>query len=238
MSSRKVLVALAGVFLLTLISCGPSEEEVKAAALAEEWAALQVKQSDLMELRGEAAEALVSERQGLESQVNDAADAFAERLVTFINEYAGFEGEEPLPEVKAAIGLKSIEDIELAREYVAKGGDYAKAIDILRGALIADPGNAALEAELRAAEGLRFMSEERFSAVEKGMTEDEVRALLGQVKPQNVRDYKEQNAVAWFFPKEGGAAAAVFFREKDGQLKVDSLQFDAVATASDRAAEG
>jgi tetratricopeptide (TPR) repeat protein len=176
--------------------------------------------------------------QELQTKVDEGTDRFLERLVTFINENAGFQGEEPPPEVAEAIRTKSAEDLLLAREYIERGGDYAKAIDILESAEVVDPGNPDLEAALAEAQRLRYMDQERFSRIEKGMTESDVRRELGQVKFQNVRKYDGGKVIAWFYPKEGGAAAAIFFRERDGQLKVYDTNFDAVESAAERAAEG
>jgi tetratricopeptide (TPR) repeat protein len=179
-----------------------------------------------------------AEEQQLQAKVDETTDRFLERLVTFINENAGFQGEEPAPEVAEAIRTKTSEDVLLAREYIERGGDYAKAIDILQSAKVVDPNNQELEAALADAQRFRYMDEERFSRIEKGMTENDVRRELGQVKHQNVRKYEDGKVIAWFYPKEGGAAAAVFFRAKDGQLKVYDTNFEAVESAAERAAGG
>lgn len=271
------------VLVLSLAwACGPSEEEITAAARVEEWAALQADHQDLStkrdELRalrekitagpealaealeetiaepsegspeeGDSAESsltpeeafaqLEEEAAEVERGVNQAADAFGQRLVDFINEFAGYEGDEPYPEVKAALRMKSGEDVVLAREYIEKGGDYGKAVDIMESALAVDPENEELARELEEVKALRYMDEERFSKVEKGMNESEVREVLGQVKHQNVREYEDRDVVAWFYPREGGAAAAVFFRERKGQLRVYDMNFEAVKTAAERAME-
>jgi hypothetical protein len=189
--------------------------------------------------RAETAQSAEAQQEGdLQAKVDEATDRFLERLVTFINEHAGFQGEEPPEEVAAAIRMKTEEDMLLAREYIERGGDYAKAIDILQSAKVVDPGNQELQTALDEAESNRYMSEERFSRIEKGMTEQEVHGELGQVKHQNVRKYDDGKVVAWFYPKEGGAAAAVFFRERDGRLKVYDTNFEAVKSAAERAAEG
>jgi hypothetical protein len=76
------------------------------------------------------------------------------------------------------------------------------------------------------------MDQERFARVEKGMTEDDVRAELGQVKQQNVRE--ETGQVVWLYPRENGAAAAVFFRAgREGVLAVDDTNFEAVPSPTD-----
>jgi tetratricopeptide (TPR) repeat protein len=259
--ARTLLVGAAMVVALVMTACGPSEEEVQASARAEEWTALQAEHESVLALRadvqaaqeaaaaaaaeaeadadaaedeGEEAEAAPSPVADLEGQLNAKLDAYSERLVSFINEYAGFEGEDPFPEVKEALRLKSYEDIVLAQEYIDRGGDYAKAVEIMQSALAVDPDNQDLSAKLAEAERLRYMDEERFSQVKKGMLEDEVRAALGQVKHQNVRKYDDRNVTAWFYPREGGAAAAVFYRPDKGVLKVYDMNFDAVKSAAER----
>ena len=137
--------------------------------------------------------------------------------------------------MKAAIEAKSAEDLLLAREHIEGAGDYVKAIDILAAARVIDPDNPELAAAQAEAERMRFVDAESFGRVEKGMTEDEVRAELGQVKPQNVRPSPD-GQVAWLYPREGGAAAAVFFhRGADGSLEVYDTNFEAVPSGAERA---
>lgn len=163
----------------------------------------------------------------LETEVNDLADDFYQHLVEFINANPPVAGETPPERVQQAIRMKSDEDIRIARGWIEQGGDYRRAIDILSGALQADPGNEALEAELAEAESMRFVTEERFAQIEDGMTRDEVRAVLGQVNLRNIRDYPEKDAVAWFYPRdERGSAAAVWFRERQGEYVVYESDFN------------
>jgi hypothetical protein len=222
-------------------ACGGGDHGA-AAARASEWAAIERERGALVELRAELAaarEQRTPQAQELEAKVGTTTDRFLERLVAFINQHAGAGkgngGAEAAPELEQAIRLKSAEDLLLAREYIERGGDYAKAIDILAAARVVDPGNPELEAAQAEAARLRYMDEERFGRIEKGMTEDQVRAELGQVQPQNVRRPAD-GQVIWLYPKEGGAAAAVFFRAgRDGALEVDDINFEAVPSAAERA---
>jgi hypothetical protein len=175
--------------------------------------------------------ALGTRIQQLESQVIAQTDDFGAALVGFINENAPDVGQ-PMTEVQqAAITMKSGEDILLARTYIDEGGDYARAIRIYEDALLADPSNANLQAALASAQELRQMTPERFAAVAKGMTQDEVRGAIGQVYHRNIREYPDREVVAWFYPTgEGGAAAGVFFRKErrsDGFI-VYQTNFEAV----------
>ena len=166
----------------------------------------------------------------LEEEVAAATDEFTLRLVTFLNDDPMIEGEPPTERQVAALRLKSDEDIILAKEWIEKGGDYKRAIDIYATALVYDPDNADLQAAMTEAEINRWMSEERFAVVGKGMLEAEVRMLLGQANLHNVRKYDDKNVVAWFYPTaEGGAAAAVWFQpDDDGALRVYQIKFQAV----------
>jgi hypothetical protein len=240
-SSTSVLVGTVVFAGLLALSCGGDGSEA-AAARAAQWEAIEREHSALEGLRSQLAAA--RERDSpfapqLEPMIGDATDEFLAHLVAFINQHAGRgegnAGKAP-SEVEAAIRMKSAEDLLLAREYIDRGGDYAKAIDILSGALDVDPGNSQLEAAREEAERLRYMDAERFGRIEKGMTEQEVRAELGQVQQQNVRQ-SEAGQVVWLYPREGGAAAAVFFRAGPaGALEVEDTNFDAVPPAAARAA--
>ena len=164
-------------------------------------------------------------------------EAFTGQLAGFINSQEIYEGE-PLTEIqRAAFDMKDDEDILVAKEYIEKAGNYQKAIDIYTTALLADPTSEKLMAAKAEAEAMRYMTEERFAAAKKGMTRDEVRALLGTPKPTNVREF-EKGVIGWFYPKEEPrTAAGVYFREKKGVYVVYSADFDAIKADSDEEVE-
>ena len=139
-----------------------------------------------------------------------------------------YEGE-PLTEVqRAAFDMKGDEDILIAQEYIDAAGDYQRAIDIYIQSLAFDPDNEKIQAAKAEAETLRYMTEERFGAVDKGMTEAEVQAALGTPMRMNVREF-EEGLLGWFYPKEApNTAAGVFFQEKDGAMEVYKVDFNAV----------
>lgn len=179
----------------------------------------------------------------LEEEIAADTDTFTQRLVAFLNADPMIEGEPPTQRQIDALRIKSSEDMILAKEWIDKGGDYKRAIDIYNTALVYDPDNPELQAALAAAESNRWMSEEKFAAVQNGMGEAQVRSLLGQANLHNVRTYEDKNVVAWFYPTaEDGAAAAVWFRpDKSGALKVYQAKFEAVdpkKMAEEAAAEG
>jgi tetratricopeptide (TPR) repeat protein len=167
----------------------------------------------------------------LDDEVAQLSDEFTSQLVEFINADPPIAGQ-PLNETQlAAIRIKSDEDILVAREYIDKGGDYRRAIDIFTNALQADPDNETLQQELETAERMRYMDEERFAQAKKGMTQDEVKQLLGTVYHRNVRNYPEQNVVAWFYPREDSGASAIWFRKgRDEVYRSYKLDFQSVTS--------
>lgn len=196
------------------------ETEIAAEGISEELGAEVAEEADLD-----------SRISALEEEVETLSEEFNTRLVAFINADPMIEGEPPTERQIAALRMKSDEDILLAREWIDKGGDYKRAIEIFNTALMFDPENEKLQAALAEAEAERYMTEERFSEVAKGMTEGEVRALLGQVNPYNVREYPDKNVMAWFYPTaEDGSAAAVWFQpdKKSGVLEVYQTKFMAI----------
>ncbi|MEM9290395.1 MAG: hypothetical protein AAGD01_01795 [Acidobacteriota bacterium] len=165
----------------------------------------------------------------LASEVEDETQEVVKRIVEFINSDPPTRGE-PLSDLqKQAADLKIQEDILVAREWIEKGGDYKRAINILEQALPLDSENESLKQELASAQEWRFVTEERFGGVEKGQTEAEVRKVLGPVNLRNVKEYPERNVTLWLYPKdEAGNAAGVYFRPQRGELKVYQTNFSAV----------
>lgn len=236
------------------------EEQLAAAradglkALEDAKAALDAKRQELAQLRQELADledAAESAEEAAEGEEVDAearaaelessiaqlqeetaaeADELTSAIVEFINQDPPIEGE-PLSETQqAAIRLKSAEDMLVAREHIQKGGDYRRAIDIYQQALLVDPENEDLQAALEEAEANRYMTEERFAQVRKGMSESDVRETLGTPFYRNIREYPDRGVIAWFYAtNEDGAAAAVWFRGEEGEREVYQTKFDAVS---------
>jgi hypothetical protein len=167
-----------------------------------------------------------------QEEVYALTDEFAKSLIEFINSQGLVEGVELTGIQRAAFDLKGEEDILIAQEYIERGGDYQRAIDIYSTSLLGDPENEKLKEALDLAEKLRFMTEERFSVVKKGMSKDEVRELLGTPKASNVREF-DKGVLGWFYPQEpseerGRPAAGVYFQEEKDEYKVYRADFNAI----------
>jgi len=244
MTRKRILLALAPLVLVCLPACQSEQKEAQAkqAARQTEWSWLQTSQTELLKLRQDvrAAKAALASAtddgkaaaqanlEGIEQQAAALAEEFNRRLVEYINADPILRGEAPNPSQLASLRMKSDEDIAVAQEYVDLGGDYRRAVEILETAQGVDPDNPRLEAELEKHKAMRFATKERFDQVKRGMTQEEVRAILGQVNLRNVRDYPERKVVAWFYPKEGGGAGAVFFETKDERFVVYKVDFEAL----------
>lgn len=227
-----ILTGLAGTF-----GCGPSGETEGGAETAgavspaadAEWSWLQETKKELDRRRtaiagnsGSAAPKLVRETEALTLEFN-------RRLVELINADPPVQGEPASERQKAAIRMKSDEEIVLARQFIEQGGDYQRAIDIYKEALAVDPGNPRLREELARAQARRYMTRETFGQVQEGMEQEEVRRLLGRPNLHNVRDYPDRGVVGWFYPKDAsGAAAAVWFHKESGRTTVYLLDFNAL----------
>lgn len=183
---------------------------------------------------GEAGEApptleeLEAQAQAMQEEVSNLGQTFGERLAQFINDQGMSFDSERTPVQQQAFNLKAQEDILVAQEYIDKGGEYQKAIGIYESSLVYDPNSGLLlEAKARAEE-LQYMTEERFAQVKKGMTQKEVRDLLGTPKASNIREYEDRGVIGWYYPKPNHEAAAIFFQENKGELEAYKLDFEAV----------
>jgi hypothetical protein len=230
-----VYLLLAALALAGPAGCGPSDEEKAAAqqsaAVDAEWAWLQAAKRELDQKR-----ALPEAGDGpLRRDVERQSAELNRRLVELINANPPVEGEPLSERQKAALRLKSDEDILLAQDHIARGGDYQRAIEIYEAALLVDPDHPRLKAELQKAKASRYMTRELFAQVKEGMRQEEVRGLLGQPNLHNVREYPDRNVVAWFYAKDtSGAAAGVWFEKKGDAYTVYKLDFEAVAPSPER----
>lgn len=256
MRNRGWSIWVAASLLILLIgwtgcASGPTEEEQAAEQATEDWSwleenkdALDAKRAELAAVQDRisgAVEALEGDEttpEDLQAQADTVSgeiqtlnETFTTRLFQYINDQGIAVGEELTPEQLNAIRMKSSEDLLVANEYIEKGGDYQRAIDIYTQAMVLDPDNEELKASLAKAETEQYMSEERFAQVNKKMTKDDVRAVLGQVNHRNKREYPERGTEGWFYRKENGGAAGVFFKERNkgqGDWEVYQADYDSV----------
>jgi len=269
-TSEGIWVGCVLLVALILVACGPSGPSKQELALQEEFEALQEmqaelngKRQELADLKMELVAAVVEEVEAeteageeeaveeevdlasaivaLEEEVAAMTDEYGGRLVDALNANPMIEGEEPTEMQRTLIVMKSDEDLALARDWIEKGGDYKRAIEIYNTALLIDPDNEKVMAALAEAEIARYMRAELFEQAKKGMTQEQIRAILGQVNLHNIREYPDRGVVAWFYPtSEEGDAAAVWFREnkKTGELEAYQIKFEEVSVGEAEAEEG
>jgi len=216
---------------------GNSAGQAAANAANAEWAWLQQAKKTLDAERAQLAQTAARQPAGPSTAASAGERAVASRteeldrrLVDFINSMPPAEGEKPAGRLLDAVRMKSDEDILLAHEFIRQAGDYRRAIDIFEAALAVDPDNPRLRQELDDARGRRYMTAARFAQVKKGMTRDEVRAMLGQPNVRDVREFPERGISAWFYTKDAdGRAAAVWFaKDKSGGATVYMADWNAV----------
>jgi outer membrane protein assembly factor BamE (lipoprotein component of BamABCDE complex) len=259
--SRVMCVVLVAVVGLALgCSRGPSEEELKLAAFQEQFAETKLAYEDLMNVRSEieTARVILAEleaidenklteeqqaqldetRTAIEASLAASETAFEElqgKLADLLN--IGINEFPDSSETAAALVIYSDEAILVADDMVAKAGDYKKAIDHLsnaEGYFVAaglTPYHP-LVAKIAELDDWRFITQERFDQVKKGMTKEEVAATVGQVYYRNVQESPSKGVETWLYKKREGGAAAFYFKIKTG--KVYDKNFDAIEV---RAAE-
>jgi tetratricopeptide (TPR) repeat protein len=221
---------LAGALAAAAPGCRPRSEAPaaarKPAAADAEWSWLERTEGQLAERRARLA---ATPDPKLQKETESLAGELNRRLAAYINADPPLQGEPPTARQKAALRLRSEEEIQLARTYLEQGGDFQRAIDILTQALAVDPDNPRLKEELARAQARRYMTRPTFAQAQKGMAPDEVRRLLGAPNLNNVRGYPDHNVVGWFYPRDaGGSAAAVWFHREEGKMVVYLTDFDAV----------
>jgi tetratricopeptide (TPR) repeat protein len=250
-TSRTLPRLLLGALLVSttiagLSGCSPRRQDPAAtgrtAAGESEWKwlrsakqALDGRRAQLAQLRtanarsAAAPPAVAASMAALEKEVAARSDELGRRLVDFINSDPPVEGEKLAGRRLEAVRMKSDEDIAAAHEFIERGGDYRRALEIYEAALAVDPDNPRLQQELASARSRRYMTAERFGQAEKGMTLDQVRDLLGQPNLRDVREFPDRGIVAWFYARDAaGRAAAVWFARDNGVFTVYLADFHAI----------
>lgn len=257
--SSTARAALLCCLVLPFVACGGSGDAAQDQARTEEWQQLesshqqlQQKRSELQQIRaqiaagpaaltvepdsGQTAEeafaALEAQAAAADSEIETLATDFMSSLVAFINSQEMEVGAEPTEQQSAALRMKSGEDVVYAMEYIERGGDYARAEEIVKRALEFDPNNTELQERLDWITEMRFITRERFDQVSVGMTEAEVLKLLGPVNINNIREFPN-NRKGWFYRKDPaveGGAAGVYFEQRGGDWVAYEVNYDAIAS--------
>ncbi len=257
---RAVVAALRAAVLAALLAaalaaagCRGEAEPRRGARLGDEaeWTWLQAakhqldaERSRLDALGGPAAppaaggaQGTPSPREQLSREVDAGTVQLGRRLVAYINADPPIEGAALSARQLAAIRMESDEEIVVAHQFMTRAGDYRRACEIYEAALATDPQNPRLREELAHARAARYVTVERFALASPGMTGDQVRAALGPPNANDIRGYPDKGVVGWFYPKDaGGAAAAVWFEKRQGQLLVYYCDWNAVAATAATAA--
>jgi len=227
-------------------SRGPSEEELKLAAFQEQFAGLKQSYEALTNLRTEheAQEAVLATLTEIpEDKLDDAQKAQLEEVTTSLaagatQTEAGFEEVQGMladllnvgineypdtPETADALIMYSDEAILVAVDMVEQSGDYKKAIDHLSSAegYFDAAGLSAyhpLVAQIADFDSWRFINQERFDAITKGMTKEEVVATVGQVYFRNIQEDPGKGVESWLYKKREGGAAAFYFKTRTQKL--------------------
>ena len=251
-----VLVAVLG--LVQGCSRGPSEEELNLAAFQEQFAAVQQQYDALLSMRSEieVAELALAELQNVpENKLTDEQKAEIEEVQGKLDTLAG-ESEVAFEEVQGLIadllniGINEYPDstetadalmiyadeaILVSIDKVDQSGDYKKAIDHLSSAegYFEAAGLTPyhpLVAQIAEFDDWRFITQERFDQVKKGMTKEEVVAIVGQVYFRNIQESPDRGVESWLYKKREGGAAAFYFKIKTA--KVYDKNWEAVAVAT------
>jgi len=175
----------------------------------------------------QALETLPEEIAQLTQKVDTDYEALQDKLADFLNVALNDFPDDPATD--KALMIYSEEALVTAAEHVRKAGDYKKAIEILSTAKnyyenLGKTPYPKLSEAIGHYEEMRYITKDRFDAVKKGMTIDEVSEVAGPAYYGNRRE--EKGAIMWLYPRRDGGAAAIYFRKKTG--KVYAKKWDAV----------
>lgn len=258
MSRHRVLSFVMALFVITLVlpgcSQGPSEEEQAKAALTEQLAAIEQSYDELQAVRTEldvatarlaeleAMKKLDDEQQAemdaLSPRVDELTTARDAAFETVQNQLADFlnvalNNFPQASETVRALEIYAKEGLLTAEDIVVKSGDYSKAMDQLRSIQsyyesVELPTYPELETTIARYDDWRFITQERFDEVKKGMTKDEVRVIAGVPYYHNIQVDEQRGVETWLYKKREGGAAAIYFKTNND--KVYATKFDAIKT--------
>lgn len=112
-----------------------------------------------------------------------------------------------------AAALYANERIRLGDHYMYVLARYDRAIAMYQSALAIDPQSDAARQRLELAQARRFVALDAFSQVRSGMSEDDVRRLLGMPREDWIKQVVQKGRIysVWIFSKRDGGASAVYF---------------------------
>jgi tetratricopeptide (TPR) repeat protein len=105
------------------------------------------------------------------------------------------------------------EKIYIGDQYMNVLSRYDKAIASYRDALQIDPTNQDAVQRIAQAEQRRFVTMNSFSLLKTGMTEQDVRKLVGLPREDWIKQVVQNGRIysVWIYPKADGGASAVYF---------------------------
>ncbi len=222
--------------VLGMMACGEGggKKDFDIAPIATAKADLDAKRKEMTDLRAKAetegTPELEEQIKALDGEITAGAEALQGQISDFIFEidsaYTDPEKEKPASYMEAT-HILSDEYIIIAQQYVDRQGNWNQAIAIYEEAMKSDPDYQPLKDALAQANQMKYMTKERFDLAKEGMSEQEVIAAIGRVNVNYIKDYPEDKVRAWFYPREDGGTAGVFFKEKDGAYTVYKVDFDA-----------
>lgn len=176
-------------------------------------------------------QARIGELKATLQPVEAAYDALQTKLADFLT--AALNDYPTTAETAEGLKIYAEEAMVFADEAVNKAGDYKKAIDQLSAAAgyFQQAGLAAyqpLAAKLAQLEDRRYLTQARYDQVQKGMTREDVKRVLGPPYYRNVSEIPDKKVIRWLYPKVDGGAGAIYFKLDTGT--VYSKDFDAVKT--------
>ncbi len=216
-SAEESGAADSGAELLEIMSIRDNAEEAYAAAVAE-LTAVNEEPVDGEPVEEPDPALIAEEMKRIEMDREGQYEVFTDQLVTYINNNPDSQ------EAKSAYADYLAKFV--APAFVNELGNYIKAVEVYDEALSLDPENAEILALRDHAASMRYMTQERFDTVTKGMTYEEIEAICGVANPKHIKEEikRGKTLVGWYYPTEDRGAAGVYF--SDG--KVYNMKFDAI----------
>lgn len=242
MRLARLTVAIAVVAGLAL-GCGPKKDKTPAFDAAGEFAKVKAARTELTAardqlntLRNEMAplqdlEQLSPQQSArkseLDTQIKQAQTKFDDAfnndqslLSAFLNVMLNDETLRGSSETRQALALYAQESLLNARDFMDRAGDYRRAIELLETAEgYFTAVNATPPAELLAAKNeakaRRYISQENFDRLKKGMTEEQVKVITGTPFYANIREneVRGKKVVSWLLNRQDGEVAALYFEK-------------------------